>query len=302
MHAAEQAARFFFERALFSNARPGSRTINSTRCGFTLVEMLVVIGIIGILAALIFPALSSAKGRAKGIQCLNNLKQMQLGWTVYADDDKGTLPVNSSGRSAGKTTEAPSWVAGYLNTAASPDNTNTTLLVGPDYQKFGSVGGYTKNSGLYHCPSDVSQDPQSGGLRVRSISMNSWINPGHNGSLSDRLWEMDFEKYSAITDFVRLSPSDAFIYLDERPDSINDGWFMVDMTTYDPTNLAGLRVRDLPAIYHNIASSFSFADGHAEAHRWLDPRTKGLKFVRNGISTPNNLDVLWLMEHATKPK
>lgn len=270
--------------------------------GFTLVEMLVVIAIIGILAALLLPVLSRAKERARGAQCLSNLRQMQFAWTLYADDNHGTLPVNGSGRDAGQYADEPSWVAGYLATGSSPDNTNKTMLVGEKYQKWGSIGGYTKSPDIYHCPSDITQDPQSGLPRVRSISINSWINPGRNGVVSGRYWDLNFEKYAKITDFVRLSTSDAFVFVDERPDSINDGWFMVEMESYNPANLPGLMVRDLPAIYHNKASSFTFADGHAEFHRWKDGRTLAMKFVKSGQPTPNNLDILWLMEHATKPK
>jgi len=272
------------------------------RAAFTLIELLVVIGIIGILAGLLFPVLAHAKERAKGTQCLSNLGQMQIAWNIYADDHQGTLPVNGSGSSAGKYADEPSWVAGYLSTGASPDNTNTSMLIGQEYQKWGSIGGYTKNPDIYHCPADLSRDSGNGLSRVRSISMNSWINPGRNGEVSGRFWDLNFEKYTKITDFVRLSPSDGFVFLDERPDSINDGWFMVSMESYNPNNLDGLEVRDLPAIYHNRASSFTFADGHAEFHRWLDDNTLALKFVKSGQPVPDNQDVLWLMEHATKPK
>ena len=262
----------------------------------------MVIAIISILAALLLPVLARSKERARGIQCLSNLKQMQLAWTLYAGDNQEVLPVNGSGWDAGQSADEPSWVAGYLKVGSSPDNTNTSLLVGSQYQKWGSLGGYTKAAGIYHCPSDVSRDSKSGQFRVRSISMNGWMNPGRNGVVSGRFWDLPFEKYAQLTDFVRLSPSDGFVFLDERPNSINDGWFMVDMESYNPANLAGLKIRDLPAIYHNRATTFTFADGHAEFHRWLDGRTFKLKFSKNGQSTPDNRDVLWLMEHATKPK
>jgi prepilin-type N-terminal cleavage/methylation domain-containing protein/prepilin-type processing-associated H-X9-DG protein len=277
-------------------------TMKKATAAFTLIELLVVIAIIGILAGLLFPVLARAKERAKGTQCLSNLGQMQIAWNIYADDHQGTLPFNGSGRDAGQYADEPSWVAGYLSTAASHDNTNITMLVGQEFQKWGSIGGYTKNPDIYHCPADLSRDKGNGLFRVRSISMNSWINPGRNGEVSGRFWDLNFEKYTKITDFVRLSPSDGFVFLDERPDSINDGWFMVSMESYNPNDLSGLEVRDLPAINHNRASSFTFADGHAEFHRWLDGRTLAMKFVKAGQPAPDNQDVLWLMQHATRPK
>ncbi len=290
------------ERGMQNTNRNSELRTPNSELGFTLIELLVVIGIIGILAGLLLPVLARAKERAKGTQCLSNLGQMQIAWNIYADDHQGTLPVNGSGSSAGQYADEPSWVAGYLSTGASPDNTNITMLVGQQYQKWGSIGGYTKNPDIYHCPSDLSRDKGNGLARVRSISMNSWINPGRNGEVSGRFWDLNFEKYTQITDFVRLSPSDGFVFLDERPDSINDGWFMVSMESYNPNDLAGLEVRDLPAIYHNRASSFTFADGHAEFHRWLDGRTLAMKFVKAGQPAPNNQDVFWLMQHATRPK
>jgi len=272
----------------------------SNPLAFTLVELLVVIAIIGILAALLLPTLSTAKKQAKGIECKSNMRQLELGWQLYADNNAGVFAVNDSGREAGKSEETPSWVAGYLSVGDTPDNTNTEMLVGKEYQKCGSIGPYTINPKIYHCPSDVSVNNGTAQPRVRSISMNSWINPGRDG-ISGDYWDRPFEKYTKASSFAHLGPANAFVFVDERPDSINDGWFMVDMRYYTPSNLNDLQVRDLPAIYHDNASSFAFADGHAEYHLWKDPRTLLLKFKKAAQPTPGNLDILWLMEHSTRP-
>lgn len=270
--------------------------------GFTLIEVLVVIAMIGILCALLLPSLAAAKRKAQGIQCLGNLKQLQLAWQVYADDHAGKFAPNTSNEAAGKTPDYPSWVAGFLSRGTSPDNIDTDMLVGSEYLKFGSIGGYSKNPAIYHCPADKSRDKKTRLSRVRSVSMNGWINPGVSGRTSGGYWGEPFEKYRQASDFLLLSPSDAFVFLDEREDSINDGWLKLDTAGYSPLNPSAWKITDLPAIYHNNATTFSFADGHAEFHRWLDGRTMQLKYSGGSQSTPENRDILWLMEHATRPQ
>jgi prepilin-type N-terminal cleavage/methylation domain-containing protein len=279
------------------------RTSPGGWCGFTLIELLVVIAIIGILAALLMPALSAAKKRGLGIRCLSNLRQLQLAWQLYADDHNGRLAYNTNGKEAGQSAYYPSWVAGQLSvTVSSPDNTDVSLLVGPEYERFGSIGGHAKNPGVYLCPADQSRDKGTGQQRVRSVAMNGWLNPGENGWRSGALLTQPFETYRRSSDFIRLPPAEAFVFLDERPDSINDGWFWVNTEGYQPRNPGAWRICDLPAIYHNQATALSFADGHADFRRWREPQTFQLKWVPGSQPTANNQDILWLMEHATKPK
>ncbi|HEV2394751.1 MAG TPA: type II secretion system protein [Verrucomicrobiae bacterium] len=271
---------------------------------FTLVELLVVIAIIAILASLLLPGLVIAKLKAQGTYCMGNLKQMQLGWAMYSQDFNDYLAPNSDLGNEGKDLDNPGWVAGNMSYSTDPaslsDDTNIDLLVGPEWVPFGSLGQYTKHAGVYHCPGDRST-VIAGGMsyqRVRSYSMNGWV------GFDTRDWQQPpappFYKLNfKMSDLQNPSPSDTWVFLDEREDSINDGWFAVDMV-----NQGGqARWVDFPASYHNRAAALSFADGHAVVHKWTDPRTypplvSGAPIVKSQFC-PNNPDVSWLQSHTT---
>lgn len=270
-----------------------------SRSGFTLIELMVVVAVIAILAAILLPALGGSRQRAQGIQCLNNLKQLQIAWGLYADEHEQHLPPNSDQPPAGRDLANASWVAGWLRnelqTGSKFDGTNTDLLIGASYVPFGSIGQHIKEAKVYLCPGDKSRVTIDGQSfeHVRTVSMNCYMNG--NG-----IWQssnfITFRKSSDI-----LTPSEKWVFLDERDDSINDGYFAVDMTkTYS--------IIDVPANFHNRGGNLTFADGHADYHQWLESTTQpphsngGHLPGLPAFTSANDRDLAWLTRRTTTPK
>ncbi len=280
-----------FPAATFSRGR-------ARGLGFTLIELLVVIAIIAILASLLLPALSKAKMRGQSIACLTRLKQLQMGWIMYCDDNDGKMPQNfsvSSGKlGGGSPTQTPDYLPGGIYSAwvlgladgppAWTNNLNITQ---------GTLWPYLNSMEVYKCPGDIVPE------RNRTYSMNCWMNGIQGFGPPATAWNNSCIWFKRTSDLnMKLEPTMACVFIDENPATIQDAYFVADPSK--PTIWV-----DAPAHYHLNGGNLSYVDGHAQNKKWSDSTILG-NHKSNGATgwtaDSSSDDVRWLQARFTVTK
>jgi prepilin-type N-terminal cleavage/methylation domain-containing protein/prepilin-type processing-associated H-X9-DG protein len=255
---------------LFSCLRPSCHggakrrraSLASRPSAFTLIELLVVMAIIGILMAMLLPALTRSKMAAQKLACLDNLKELQICWHLYAGDNDDFLVPNNSVVTfdSSSISRGVSWC---LDQNAREELTPSNIVNGLLFQ-------YNSQLGIYHCPSDQSTLETADGqklpdLRWRSYNMSQSVNgwPDFNPDLY--AWLPAWKKFTQIR---HPTPTELFVFIDEHEDCILDAQFGNPPVGSWNDGFWW----DLPANRHNQGANLSFADGHVEHWKWKVPK------------------------------
>lgn len=227
---------------------------------FTLVELLVVIAIVAILAALLLPVLGKAQQRAQTAGCLNNLKQLQLCYRMYVDDNNDYLPPNEA---------IPNLDASWVLGNAQNDVTTTNI-------QNGLIFDYNRQVKIYVCPANRLMIPDGNGGSVpqtRTCSVDFALGgyvPPSLAAGGGAQGGGTFNGVTTLAKFSQIQPGSAgvaqkIVFVDEAQNNVDDGCFGIY-----PKSSGNNTWWEIPSSRHDgkRACTFTFADGHAEVWRW----------------------------------
>ena len=248
----------------------------TSKRAFTLIELLVVIAIIAILAAMLLPVLSHGKEKAQRAYCLNNEKQLDMGWQLYADEDNGILASNDWDFRSGSVAISPpgSWVVG--NAGLDTDQTDITS---------GTIYSYVKAIPCYRCPTDQNFVLGTTTLTLRSYSLSCFIGGPSSDSTIYNIYPV--HRLNQIT-----KPATALTFIEEDISTIDDGHFL-----YSDTNNFWY---NLPAWRHANGDTLSFADGHEEYWKWRSTLATALQGARPVTDAASLADIQRLQQTAVE--
>jgi prepilin-type N-terminal cleavage/methylation domain-containing protein len=275
-------------------------TCKRSNSGFTLIELLVVIAVIAILASLLLPALSRAKGKSHSIACLNNLKQLATAAVLYAGDFRDYWPLNNEGDTGVNLANPPAnyapkvWAEGREGTNLYDDQTAQGMIS----EKVSLVAPYVKAKGSFRCPADNKPWKINGQtvLRPRSYGMNAyvgWSTQPYNSMPNS-------QKYQVFRKTTQTRPGvGVFMFAEIHPDSICRPMFGMNMD--DNT------IYHFPGNYHDKASNLVFLDTHAERHNWRDsqfnnpnpPPASWHSHTSIPVKPSSRDDLSWLKDRTT---
>ncbi len=242
----------------------------SKQAGFTLIELLVVIAIIALLVAIVLPSLSKAKELAAAVVCLSNENQLLTAYLLYAEENDGFLTdgdTASPGQQGRKTFNRSALGEGRVTVhcwVGEPEGGNKTLDDKIEGFGQGSLWRYFEAPKVYNCPADKRwRKPIGSGIGgYRSYSIGKPLSkryPGNPGEVESEITKM--------TEFVNPGGKVVFLEETEREYGWNNKTWNMSLDMTNP------RWTDPFAILHNGSSTFAFADGHAERHKWVDEVT-----------------------------